>query len=315
MSVHEVSPEVSVGDLSPHPAGDLACTVERLSPAVGARVHGVDCKGVSSDDWASILAAFHAHHLLVFPNQTLSASDHAEFMERFGALDIHPQELSARTTLALEENPKIELMLNKPGNFGPRAAVWHTDVTFRGQPPAVTSLYGLETPVGCADTIWTSNRAVFDACTPSFQQLLRGLNVVHATAFVMKRGGNSYDPTRESDPRKQSLEAQYREPVVHPMVHRHEAGFETLYINPGFVSHIEGWSKTESDALLGYLYAQAMDHRYMYRHRWSRNDLVVWDNRCTMHYGVNDYGEQDQRRMHRTTGYPFVVEASRSSPT
>lgn len=290
-----------------------AFELERLSPAVGARLHGVDCRAIDDQTWAEIVGAFHTHHLLVFPNQELTSFEHSEFMERFGELDVHPQELSARTTLPLDENPKVELMLNKPGTYGPRAAVWHTDVTFREQPPAVTSLYGVETPTGCADTLWVSMRAVFESCSPAFQEVLRGLNVVHATAFVMKKGGSSYDPTQEADPRKKSLQAQYRDEVVHPMVHRHEAGYETLYINPAFVSHIAGWSKQESNALLQHLYGIAGQHHYMYRHRWSRHDLVLWDNRCTMHYGINDYGEDDTRRLHRTTGHPFDVVASRSA--
>ena len=115
----------------------------------------------------------------------------------------------------------------------------------------------------------------------------------------------------ETDPRKQDLKAQYREEVVHPIVHAHAAGFETLYVNPAFVSRIEGWTVEESARLLGCLYERATQPDLVYRHQWTRRDLVVWDNRCTMHYGVNDYGEEDRRTMHRTTGAPFEVRPSR----
>lgn len=289
--------------------------IEPLTKRLGARLHGVDCSDVDDETWSAILAAFHTHHVLVFPDQDLTPDQHANFMERFGLLDVHPQELSARTTLPLPENPKVELMLNKPGNYGPRAAAWHTDVTFRDEPVAVTSLYGVETPTACADTIWTSMQAVFDDLTDGLKTTLRGLNAVHATAFVMgdkgKAGQDSYDPTEETDPKKKNLKAQYREEVIHPVVHRHEAGYETLYVNPAFVHRIEGWSKEESDALLGLIYKRATLANYTYRHRWTSRDLVAWDNRCTMHFGVNDYGEADRRTLHRTTGAPFKVHASR----
>jgi taurine dioxygenase len=289
--------------------------IEPLTKRLGARLHGVDCSDVDDETWSAILAAFHTHHVLVFPDQDLTPDQHANFMERFGLLDVHPQELSARTTLPLPENPKVELMLNKPGNYGPRAAAWHTDVTFRDEPVAVTSLYGVETPTACADTIWTSMQAVFDDLTDGLKTTLRGLNAVHATAFVMgdkgKAGQDSYDPTEEIDPKKQNLKAQYREEVIHPVVHRHEAGYETLYVNPAFVHRIEGWSKEESDALLSLIYKRATLANYTYRHRWTSHDLVAWDNRCTMHFGVNDYSEADRRTLHRTTGAPFKVHASR----
>lgn len=287
--------------------------VERLTGTFGARLPDVDVRDVDDDTWAEVLDVFHDAHVLVFPNQTLEPADHAAFMERFGELDIHPQELSARSTLPLPGFPKVELMENRPGTYGPRSSAWHTDVTFRSRPPAVTSLYGVETPVGCADTIWVCLRALLEQCSEGLQDTLRHLNAVHATAFVRgaaQAGSINYDPTAEVDPRKQALQAQYREPVAHPMVHWHEAGYETLYINPAFVSGIEGWSDSESKLLLDWLYEQAMHPNLMYRHQWSQRDLVVWDNRCLMHYGVNDYEEGDTRVLHRTTGAPFEVCAS-----
>lgn len=289
--------------------------VEPLTKLLGARIHDVDCRDVSAPLWEQILRLFHEHHLLVFPEQDLAPEHLIAFMERFGELDVHPQELSARTTLPLPGHPKIELMANKPGSTGPKAPHWHTDVTFRDEPVAVTSLYGVETPAACADTIWTNLRAVFDDCSPGLKQTLRGLNAVHATSFVTASKGQGspadYDPTQESDPRKKDLRAQYRAEVVHPVVHAHEAGFETLYVNPLFVSRFEGWTPEESATLLGCLYDQASAPQYQYRHRWSQRDLVVWDNRCMMHLGVNDYGEEDRRVLHRTTGCPFTVHPSR----
>lgn len=293
----------------------IPLTVERLTGRYGARICDIDCADVDDQTWDAILQVFHDRHVVVFPKQKLTPQQHARFMERFGVLDVHPQELSARSTLPLPGYPKVELMENRPGTFGPRSSAWHTDVTFRDRPPAVTSLYGIETPVGCADTIWTNLRAVFEDCSEGMRDTLRGLNAVHATAFARGKsqaGSINYDPTRESDERKkQQLQAQYRDPVSHPIVHAHEAGYETMYINPAFVSGVDGWAEDESKALLGFLYDKAMHPNYMYRHHWTAGDLVVWDNRCVMHYGVNDYDEHDTRVLHRTTGHPFEVTSTR----
>lgn len=292
--------------------------VERLTGTFGARITKFDCARVDDTQWDEIRDAFHRYHVLVFSDQNLEPGEHAAFMERFGELDVHPQELSARSTLPLPGFPKVELMENRPGTYGPRASAWHTDVTFRRRPPAVTSLYGVQTPVGCADTVWVNLRLVLGQCSEGLRAALRQLKAVHATAFVRgaaQAGSINYDPTREADSRKHDLTAQYREPVSHPVVHWHEAGFETLYINPAFVSGIEGWTEAESKLLLGWLYEQAMHPNYMYRHQWSHHDLVVWDNRCVMHYGVNDYDEEDTRILHRTTGGPFEVLPVVTQPT
>ena len=300
---------------SAHVVDVASLRTERLTGLYGARVFDVDCRNIDEATWSAVLDIFHARHVVVFPNQTLTPDEHADFMARFGELDIHPQELSARSTLPLPGFPRVELMENRPGNYGPRASAWHTDVTFRREPPAVTSLYGVETPVGCADTIWTSMKAVFEGCSPGMQQMLRGLNAIHETAWSRGKAqadSIAYDPTKEDDSRKtEDVKAQYREPVSHPVVHRHEAGYDTLYVNPAFTSGIDGFDEAESKAVLGYLYDKAMHPNYMYRHHWSQGDLVIWDNRCVMHFGVNDYDENDARVLHRTTGHPFPVTASR----
>ena len=122
---------------------NTALTTQRLSGRLGARILDVDCAQVSEMTWQAIVDVFHARHIVVFPKQTLTPVQHAQFMERFGVLDIHPQELSARSTLPLPGHPRVELMENRPGALGPRSSAWHTDVTFRERPPAVTSLYGI----------------------------------------------------------------------------------------------------------------------------------------------------------------------------
>jgi taurine dioxygenase len=180
-------------------------TTQRLTGRFGARILEVDCAQVSARTWTEVVEIFHARHILVFPQQTLTPQQHSRFMERFGELGIHPQGLSARNTLPWPGHPEVELMENRPGTLGPRSSAWHTDVTFRDRPPAVTSLCGVETPVGCADTIWTNMRAVFEDCSPGMRSTLRGLNAVHATAFARGKsqaGSINYDPTKESDDRK-----------------------------------------------------------------------------------------------------------------
>ena len=102
-------------------------------------------------------------------------------------------------------------------------------------------------------------------------------------------------------------------PVRHPVVRTHpESGRPALYVNPVFTKSFDGMTEAESAPLLEYLYAQATRPENVYRHRWAEGDVLMWDNRCTMHYAVHDYDDTAPRLMHRTTAagdVPFFDRA------
>ncbi len=91
--------------------------------------------------------------------------------------------------------------------------------------------------------------------------------------------------------------------AIHPVVRTHaDTGKESLYVNPGFTSHLEGFDADESRWILEPLYRHATRPENVYRHTWSKHDVAIWDNRCLMHYAVMDYPDDDPRYMERTTG-------------
>jgi taurine dioxygenase len=155
-------------------------------------------------------------------------------------------------------------------------------------------LYAIEIPPVGGDTLFASMAAAYDALSPSMRKRLRGLRAVHDFAVAAPA---SYSPEvieqGDFDGRNRCL---------HPVVVTHpETGRRALFVNPGFTSHLQGFSREESRALLSFLYRHATRPEFVYRHRWRERDLLLWDNRCLMHYAVADYEGKGDRHMHRTT--------------
>jgi taurine dioxygenase len=133
-----------------------------------------------------------------------------------------------------------------------------------------------------------------DTLSPVIKRLLDGLEAVHAAANA---GGTSY--AREFEGKGNVVAAQA---ATHPVVIVHpDSGRKTLFVNRGYTSHIVGMTRAESDAPLGFLFEHATAPELVYRHSWRKYDLVIWDNRCTVHYAIPDYIAIGDRYMHRTS--------------
>ncbi len=171
---------------------------------------------------------------------------------------------------------------------------WHSDLSYMNPPALASLLYGLEVPPSGGDTMFCSLYAAYDALSDTMKSVLEGLTAVHNFGFA-SRGVFRAEQATQSQ-----LDA--TPAVVHPVVRTHpETGRKVLFVNPGFTSHIVGMHPAESRALLDFLFAHATQPEFIYRHRWRPKDLVMWDNRCTMHYAVADYDGVGERYMHRTT--------------
>jgi taurine dioxygenase len=170
-------------------------------------------------------------------------------------------------------------------------AAWHTDDSFKAVPCSLTILYGAEVPATGGDTQFTNMYAAYDALGAATRAKIAGLRVVHA-----------YDSSRKGTRvAKLSAEEQAKVPIVsHPLVRTHpETGRKALYLNPNRMEQVVGMARAESDALLDTLIAHAIQPEFQYRHKWRAGDIVVWDNRCTMHKANADYPEGARREMHR----------------
>jgi taurine dioxygenase len=171
---------------------------------------------------------------------------------------------------------------------------WHSDLSYMAPAALASLLYGIEIPPAGGDTMFCGLHAAHDALSPRMRTMLEALNAVHDFGYASRASFKGGPASR------QQLDA--TPPVEHPMITTHpETGRKALFVNPGFTSHIVDLHPAESRALLDFLFAHMTQPEFIYRHRWSANDLVIWDNRSTLHYAIADYDEVGERYMHRTT--------------
>ena len=170
-------------------------------------------------------------------------------------------------------------------------AHWHSDDSYKAIPCSLTMLYGLTIPPTGGDTQFTNMYAAYDDLPAETRKRIGHLRVVH-----------KYDsPRKGTRVAKLTAEEERDVPdVTHPLVRTHpETGRKALYLNPNRMDRIVGMERAESDRLLDELIAHATQERYQYRHRWRQGDILIWDNRCTMHKATADYPEAAKRHMLR----------------
>ena len=265
--------------------------IQRLSSALGARVDGIAlARGVDADTLSRIQAAFDEHVVLVFPVQNLDPAAQIAFTEHFGRAEPHP----LRTRRSVDGFPQVLVLENRPGRRGARNDYWHSDISHAERPPAATFLYALQVPQGYGDTMFCNMYAAFEALSPGLQTLLDGMQALHSGQATRDRS--------LSEPSDALEISAVPPPRAHPVVRTHpRTGRRALFVNPHFTIGFADMSEQESRPLLEYLTSVATRPENVYRHRWSAGDLVMWDNRCAMHYAIKDYDENMPRHMHRTT--------------
>ncbi|TDV48022.1 TauD/TfdA dioxygenase family protein [Actinophytocola oryzae] len=267
--------------------------LEPLTVTIGARVAGVDLTAQPAPELvAAIRSALLERKMLVFPGQRLTPSSHRAFAAALGELTpAHP------VVPGLDaEHPEIYVLDSGDGG---KAPVWHTDVTFTRTPPLGSVLRAVSLPPAGGDTCWTDLEAAYLSLSPQLRRLADELEALHdgrddfEEYLRVRRSGEGNVWEGEL---VRSLD-----PVVHPVVRVHpETGRRSLFVNPGFTTRLVDLTETESRALLGVFFAAIGRPEHSVRHRWTPGDVVVWDNRSTAHYAVDDYGDQ-QRVMHRIT--------------
>lgn len=174
---------------------------------------------------------------------------------------------------------------------------WHTDVSFMPDPPLGSLLSGVVIPPVGGDTAWIDLQAAYESLSAPLQRLADGLDAVHdGRAEFAEFLRDNPDGGRWRGQRFTVIE-----PVRHPVVRVHpESGRRSLFVNPTFTTRIVGLSAQEGADLLALLHRHATRPEHTFRHRWSAGDVVIWDNRSTMHVGIRDYGDQ-HRVLHRVT--------------
>lgn len=272
--------------------------IEPVTPNCGARVEGVDLSAAISDDLAGALRqALHRHQVLFFPAQHLDLARQKAFTGVFGELMRLPY------VEPLEADPQVVAVKKSASevNMGVFGGDWHSDFSFLAEPPAGSVLSAATIPPVGGDTLWANQVAAFETLEAEMKSLLEERGAIHLGAPygvrhappASARAAASVTITR-GDPGAD-------EERVHPAVRRHpESGARALFLNPIYTTRLEGMTEAESAPVLARLYRHGTRPEHCCRHRWRAGDLVVWDNRTTLHYAVNDYDGHD-RLLYRTT--------------
>jgi len=279
--------------------------IKPLTPAFGAEISGLDLADPAGANLAADLVGVwrDAGGMLVIHGQDLSTEQHIAFSRHFGPLFGDPAEQPLQDTVSRyihPDHPEIYRVSNqvdaegRPLGRKGAGTYWHSDVSFRERPAGASILHGKRVPPIGGDTIFANQAAAYDALGDTMKALLAPLSAWHD--FEMAARTQYAQPIVVEDDMSGANRA------LHPLVRTHaETGKKSLFVNPGFTSHIDGFTAGESAALLGFLYEHCTRPEFLYRHRWQEKDLVIWDNRVLMHYAVMDYPDDQPRYMERCT--------------
>jgi len=265
--------------------------VRKITPSIGAKITGIDLSGELTPMLCDQLYRILIDHLvMVIPGQEISASLQLQFARQFGDID-RPH----HTYPHVDGLPEITL-LEYDEDRRPDTHEWHTDLTYRENPPFASILYSKVIPECGGDTLWASMYAAYEKLPDSVKEELANLEAIHDPGSFR----NSF-MGEDRDSKAMDRRMFEQGSALHPIVQVHPVTRQKyLYVNEGFTMHVYGYSKPDSNRLLHFLFDHINQPEFQFRHRWNAGDLVMWDNRITQHYAVNDYLPQ-YRRMHRVT--------------
>jgi alpha-ketoglutarate-dependent 2,4-dichlorophenoxyacetate dioxygenase len=282
----------------------MSVEVTPLHPTLGAELRGVDLtQPVTPEVFTEIEAAFNRHGVLVFPEQPVTDEQQLAFSRLFGPLEVNPNYAGAKMRLRadvadisnLDPEGRV-LVRDDPRNlFNLGNQLWHTDSSFKRIPAKCSLLSARELPspgpMGGGETEFADLRAAWDALPEAKKRGLEGLVVEHS--IFRSRSQIGFADFNDEI---------YRQlpPVPQALVRHHPASGRTSLYLASHASHIIGWPVERGRALIGELIAFASQPQFVYRHSWTVGDLVIWDNRCTMHRG-RPYDATQRRVLHRTT--------------
>jgi len=281
----------------------MALTILPVNPEFVAEVGDVDLsRPLSAPDEAQIREAFARYAVLVFPQQTLQAEQHLAFARLFGPHERTVQKALNNTSLRIREELADVANLDGDGRIWDKDnrirlfqlgnRLWHTDSSFK-QPTGYTSmLYARSVaPIG-GHTQFADLRAAYDALSPAQRERVDALVGEHSLLFSRRRLGF----TQFSEDEQRNFV-----PLPRPLVRTiPESGRRSLYL-ASHIGRIRGLPDDQAQALLDELTAHAIQPQFTYTHRWRVGDLVLWDNRCTMHRGTEFDDLRWPRDMQRAT--------------
>jgi alpha-ketoglutarate-dependent taurine dioxygenase len=271
-----------------------------LHPALGAEVRGIDMRApLDAETFQALHDIWMEHLVLVLPEQHITDAEHVAFTRNFGVPEIFHQKIIRSNRV-----PEIFRVANvdDDGNLMPPehatvkqvalAQFWHTDSSYRAVPCMGAFLHGIEVSRTGGETQFTNMYKVYEALPEALKRQVQGRKARHNFGHLHTLA--ELKPLTEEE--KAAMP-----PVWQPMVRKHPVtGRQSLYISPIYNDEVEGMTAEAARQLLDELTEFAAQPRFVYRHRWDPDDVVLWDNRCTMHQ-VTPHDPQERRVMHRTT--------------
>jgi len=268
----------------------------RLSNGLGAEVIGVNLAKPLRDAQIAVLrGGWNEHLVLVFRNQELSPEAHIAFSRHFGDLDKH----EALPRYRHPDHAEIFMVTNREVDGKPSATrntgrQWHNDLSYTTRPALGALLYCRECPPVGGDTMFANMYRAYETLSKPMRDFLDPLWAVHDV--MGSRDLRKRDPAQVAEIRR------INPPVAQPVVRTHpETGRKSLNVHEMMCTHFVGMTREESRPILEFLYEHSTPHENVYRHQWKVNDLVMWDNRCTLHIALADYEHSSPRHMLRTT--------------
>lgn len=268
----------------------------RLTGVLGARIDGIDVRTLDHEGLARLRSLACEHEVICVSGQSLTPLEQVEFSRRLGPAAespfIEPSPDHPEVIKVLKEARDGEAF-----NFG---GAWHSDFSFQPNPPSFTVLHALDIPAWGGDTCFSSMTRAYDALSPQQKEEFLSLRGVHTAR-------DAYSPRMQ--PVHSGLsgmnivcDESAHGVTLHPLVRVHpETGRTVLFYNRAYVRDIAGMDDEDAKKrLMEWLHLHTTDARFGYRHRWTVGDLLIWDNRSTQHYALNDYPGQ-RRELHRTT--------------
>ena len=265
---------------------------------IGAHVEGIDLAAIDEDSFVALRDLLDARGVIAIRDQDLSQAAQVAFARRFGEL----HRVFIREAAPLEY-PELFLVSNiledgKPIGSTDAGRFWHTDGAYIEAPHGVSLLYSIEVPRSddgtvLGDTLFAGMAPAWEALPEPLRERLDAMRAVHS---LYRRYGTL---TGAKEMAERSLAFP---PVSHPLVLRNpRTGRRALYLSEGYTTHIEGLSPEESEALLAQLCEHVTRPEFVYHHRWSPGELVIWDNLATLHRATFDYALPQRRLMRRAT--------------
>ena len=277
----------------------MAIAITPLSDAIGAEISGFDLSAAADPaDTESLDRALADHAVLVFREQALEPEQFLAAGRCFGTpMRQHLNQFN------LPDCPDVSTISNQEktedGKVNVRGVSWHTDHSFEPAPPKATMLYAVSLPDRGGDTNWAHMAAAYEALPEDLREEIGDLQAVHA--YTESR----MPPSLEE--RIADGTDDVEDGVVHPLVRTHpDTGRKGLYINPLRVRRFVGMTPAQCSDLIDRLVRHATQPAFTYTHRWRLGDLVIWDNRSTIHKANTDYDFSQLRLMYR-----LIIEGTR----